>query len=136
MNCFSGILILACSTFVVEGSVNGYVSPADIKKFLLVLSKSLSEDNSDLTGIYHGTVGFKLLNNKINGELTRKNCDIIKKTFKGTEDPEIIYQVYTAWSNLGCPGKIHKEETLKVILNLFVSSKCENLFFSTCEAPL
>jgi len=115
--------ILAFFTFGVNSSVKGYIGPVETKKFLLVLSKSLSEDNSDLTGIYHGVLGHKLLNVKVAPEVTKKNCDTLQKNFKGDEDSETIFYVYSAWSHLGCPGKIHKEETLKFLRNTVANEK-------------
>ncbi|XP_045472283.1 dolichyl-diphosphooligosaccharide--protein glycosyltransferase subunit 2 [Harmonia axyridis] len=118
-----GLTILLCLTIGVNSSVKGYIGSVDTKKFLLVLSESLSEDSSDLTGIYYGAAGHKLLNVKLDVLITKKNCDALLKNFKGDEDPEIVFYAFGAWSHLECPGKIHKEETLKYLHNIVLNEK-------------
>ncbi|XP_044751427.1 dolichyl-diphosphooligosaccharide--protein glycosyltransferase subunit 2 [Coccinella septempunctata] len=118
-----GTLILAYFTLNVNGSVKGYISSTDTKKFLSVLSKSLSEDSTDIAAIYYGAVGYKLLNSKVDTQLIKKSCDSLRSNLKGDENPEIIFQAYCAWKDLNCPGKIQKEETLKYLRNVVINEK-------------
>ncbi|KAL3283347.1 hypothetical protein HHI36_006495 [Cryptolaemus montrouzieri] len=120
---FLGYFLFTYLTYGVQASVEGYISPSDNKKFLSVLIKSLSGDNVDLSGIYNGVIGLKLLNEQIGSEIAKKNCEYIQKSFKDDEDPEIIFHVFTAWSKLGCSGKIHKEDTLKFLRNVLTKEK-------------
>ncbi|KAK9888583.1 hypothetical protein WA026_000822 [Henosepilachna vigintioctopunctata] len=120
---FSGFFLLTYLICGINGSIKGYISPTDSKKFISILSKSFSDDNLDFSSIYYGVTGYNILNEKIDVQIVKKACDFIQKNFKYGDDVEIILHVFSAWSKLGCTGKIQKEDTLKFLHNAIVNEK-------------
>lgn len=97
-----------------HASVTGYIDPSDRRKFLEILVKSLKLQEGDVVSPYYGAVGFKLLDEPIVKVLQMDNCAHLQKNFKSDSSPEVTFYAVSAFSALGCSGKLHNEEVVKV----------------------
>lgn len=99
-----------------HASVTGYIEPSDRRKFLEILVKSFKLQEGDVVSPYYGALGFKLLNEPVVKVLQMDNCAHLQKNFKSDNSPEVAFYALSAFSTLGCSGKLHNEELVKVNL--------------------
>lgn len=108
------ILLLAASLVRTHASVTGYIEPSDKRKFLEILVKSLQVQEDDIISPYYGALGFKLLNEQLVKVLQLDNCAHLEKNFKSDSSPEVAFYALSAFSTLGCNGKLHNEDVVRV----------------------
>lgn len=110
----SVILLLAISLVRTHASVTGYIESSDRSRFLETLVKSLTIQEDDVISPYYGALGFKLLDEQVVKVLQLDNCAHLQKNFKSDSNPETAFYALSAFSSLGCNGKLHNEEVVKV----------------------
>lgn len=76
--------------------------------------KSLKLQEGDVVSPYYGALGFKLLDEPLVKVLQMDNCAHLQKHFKSDSGPEVAFYALSAFSALGCSGKLHNEEVVKV----------------------
>lgn len=76
--------------------------------------KSLKLQEGDVVSPYYGALGFKLLDEPLVKVLQMDNCAHLQKNFKSDSGPEVAFYALSAFSALGCSGKLHNEEVVKV----------------------
>lgn len=97
-----------------HASVTGYIDSSDRRKFLEILGKSLKVQEGDVASPYYGALGFKLLNEQLEKQQQTETCGHLQQNFKINSTPEVTFYALSAFSTLGCSGKLHNEELVKV----------------------
>lgn len=115
------ILLLIFCVYSAKASVTGYIGEKDESRFLEALTKAfIKPQETDYSSAYYGIRGFKLLNKPLVTVLVMDTCGHLEKNFKKGSGPEQSFHAVTAWSLLGCTGKLHTDVTVKVtLLNVF-----------------
>lgn len=122
----SACLVIGFLTCSSQASIGGYITTSDKKKFLETLAQTFKLQGDDISSIYYGAKGYKLLGEAYAKTTVTQICDKVKKDFKLSDNLEAAFNVFNTWSLLGCSEKLQTDAIIKVREN-FVNLVC--LFF-------
>lgn len=87
------------------------------------LVKAFVIEDGDISSPYYGAKGFKLLNEPVAPVLVKENCAHLQNFYKPQATTEETFNALTAWSLLGCSGKLHTDATITVRRFFFLNFK-------------
>lgn len=107
------LFILICTNAAI-GSIGGYIGPSEKKKFIQILTKSLTLEGDDIVTPYYGVKGFKLIEEPYDKNQAKQICAHLKKNFKLSENLEAAFNAINTWLYLSCEGKLETDSVVKV----------------------
>lgn len=119
---YIGSFLIAILIINTNGSISGYVTPADETKFFEAIVRALVKlQPDDVITLYYGVQGHKLLNKSLVQVLEWDSCAHLKAQFKvDASDAEQCFHALSAWSMLKCKGQLHNDATIKVYTILII----------------
>lgn len=98
---------------MVHGSITGYITSSDKKKFIHLLSPGTKLEVDDLSTPYYFAKGYKLLNEPYDKNYVQQTCTHLRKNYNPSVGLENSFNAFSSWNLLGCEGKLQSDNTIK-----------------------